>query len=124
MMGCLSDRDKGLVNGLFAELDLVSEKACHTHLKVDVGKSCGAAAVKPFVEMAYATTFDRFKRLKLRAPPNLLAYLQPMAESRWAKAMHGVCMPGRMSSSVNKPCFTFVFRLQCAIKNVYALIRQ
>jgi hypothetical protein len=101
-MGAISDRDKGLISGLFGALDRVADTACHTHLKVDVGKHCGPAAVKPFVAMAFAPTVDRFQRLKSKAPLRLLAYLEPMEECKWAKSMHRVCMEGRMSSSVRK----------------------
>jgi len=100
-----SDRDKGLVSGFFTKLDLVNETRCHTHLKVDVGSHCGAAAVKPFVQMAYATSIDRFNRLKATAPLKLLQYLESMDESKWAKAHHKVCTGGRMSSSVRSTAY-------------------
>ena len=111
-VGGISDRDKGLISGFFGELDLVAETHCHTHLKVDVGSHCGAAAVKPFVQMAYATTIDRFNRLKAFAPPNLLKYLESTHESKWAKAHHKICMGGRMASSVRKPA---VILILCSI---------
>jgi hypothetical protein len=53
------------------------------------------------VAMAFATNVDRFIRLKGRAPPRLLTYLQSMEDSKWAKCMHRVCMGGQMSSSVS-----------------------
>lgn len=100
--GAISDRDKGLISGLFGALTLVSDTVCHTHLKADVGKYCGPAAVKAFVAMAFAPTVDRFLRLKSKAPPRLLAYLERLDESKWAKCKHRVCMEGRMSSSVRE----------------------
>ena len=105
----ISDRDKGLISGFFGELDLIAEGCCHTHLKGDVGTHCGPAAVKPFVQMAYATTVDRFNRLKATAPPKLLKYLEPMEESKWAKSHHKTCMGGRMSSSVIRAAVGFLF---------------
>jgi len=110
-MGCISDRDKGLVRGFFGELSKVAEIACHTHLKVDVAKHCGAAAVKPFVQMAFATTTGAFNGLKARAPAKLLDYLASMEESKWAKSKHRTCMEGRMSSSVSGTCLCLFLRL-------------
>jgi hypothetical protein len=107
-MAGISDRDKGLISGFFGELDLVAEAHCHTHLKVDVGSHCGPAAVKPFVQMAFATNIDRFNRLKAAAPSNLLKYLESMEESKWAKSHHKTCMGGRMASSVRNSCFLFI----------------
>ena len=103
----ISDRDKGLISGFFGELYLIREIFCHTHLKADVGRHCGSAAVKPFVRMAYATTVDNFNRLKSTAPANLLAFLNPLDESTWAKSHHKMCMGGRMSSSVMRYAIGF-----------------
>lgn len=108
-MGCITDRDKGLASGFFDALDLVGEIKCHTHLKVDVGKYCGSAAVKPFVQMAYAPKIDQLNRLKALAPPKFLLYLASLDESNWAKAHHKTCMHGRMSSSVTSSFSLLVF---------------
>ena len=116
-----SDRDKGLISGFFGELDLVAETHCHSHLKVDVGSHCGAAAVKPFVQMAYATTIDRFNRVKATAPPKLLKYLESMDESKWAKAHHKICMGGRMSSSVRIPVVMFSFCVRQKFKSMFCI---
>ena len=102
-VGCISDRDKGLASGFFGAVSNVAEIACHTHLKVDVGKNCGFAAVNSFVEMAFATRKRNFDDLKARAPAKLIRYLSSMADCKWAKSQHATCMEGRMSSSVRYP---------------------
>ena len=107
-MGCISDRDKGLARGLYEHFDRVSDVCCHTHLKVDVASHCGAAAVKPFVNMAFAPTKKRSEKEKAKAPPQLLKYLSSMELPQWAKSHHKTCMEGRSASSVRKRAFNCV----------------